>query len=214
MSLINALLGKFPATVWLVGSAFTEAARAFLYEHPPHAPCIAEYGEGFPRFLSSRPGAERLSYLRAFVELEWHVGHISVAIDHRAMSLQELAAIGSEALIDTVVELQPGLRYLRASWPIDELIQLYLSESAPDSFVFNPENVWLQLRGARGEFHIDRLDEAEFVFRSSIAGGQPISAAAELALLTNSNFDPGQALMRMVAEGLLTRVGERASGER
>jgi hypothetical protein len=214
-SLINALLGKFPAAVWLVGSTFvTEAARTFVHKHPPHAPCIADYGEMFPRFLSSCPGAERLLYLREFAELEWILGHISVAINQGALSLQELATFGSEALIDAIVELQPGVRYLQASWPIDELIHLYLSGTAPDSFVFNSANVWLQIRGARGEFQIDRLGEAEFVFRNSIAAGQPIGVAVERALDRDSNFDYGQALVTLVTDKLVTHMASGAAGEK
>src|SRR6266567_5572931 len=49
-SLVTALLGKFPATVWLVGSQFVnEAAQHYIREHLPRKPCIAEYGEVFPQ---------------------------------------------------------------------------------------------------------------------------------------------------------------------
>ena len=69
-SLVTALLDRFPATVWLVGSVFvTQAAREFVYENPPSKPCIAEYGERFPGFLATRPGASRIPYLRQFGEL-------------------------------------------------------------------------------------------------------------------------------------------------
>src|SRR5438094_2145244 len=59
-SLVDALLVKFPATGWLVGTpVLTQAAKHFVREHPPQAPCIAEYGDLFPDFLSIRAGAER-----------------------------------------------------------------------------------------------------------------------------------------------------------
>src|ERR1700722_18669220 len=61
ISLVIALVGKFPATGWLVGTPFvTEAARHYVHDQPPEAPCIAEYGEGFPQFLAECPGGERL----------------------------------------------------------------------------------------------------------------------------------------------------------
>src|SRR5207248_259669 len=70
-SLVEALLVKFPATAWLVGTPFlTSATRRFVVEHPPQAPCIAEYGEEFPDFLSRYPGVDGLPYLRDFAELE------------------------------------------------------------------------------------------------------------------------------------------------
>ena len=74
-SLVTALLDRFPATAWLVGSVFlTETARQFVRERPPSRPCIAEYGEELPGFLSARPGTAELPYLCAFAELEWHLG--------------------------------------------------------------------------------------------------------------------------------------------
>src|ERR671931_532493 len=42
-SLVEALLVKFPATGWLMGTSFVmQAAERFVPEHRPTAPCIAE----------------------------------------------------------------------------------------------------------------------------------------------------------------------------
>jgi hypothetical protein len=83
-SLVNALLEKFPATVWLTGSAFpTEAARQFVAAHPPDHPCIAEYGKEFPAFLAALPTAAHLPYLRDFAELERRVGEQRTGDDRR-----------------------------------------------------------------------------------------------------------------------------------
>ena len=137
-SLVDALTVKFPATAWLVGSPFLiQAAEHFVREHPPEAPCIAEYGAAFPEFLTHCPGAGRLPYLREFAQLEWFVGQISIAVD------------GSPS----------GLYYLHASWPVDELLQLYLTDSVPDRFELSPTDVWIEVRGARGEFQLKRVDE-------------------------------------------------------
>lgn len=206
-SLVNALLEKFPATGWLAGTRFlTEAAKRYVRQHPPDAPCIAEYGEGIPRFLLDCPGAERVPYLREFGELEWHVGHVAVAIDEPSVTREELAAIPADTLPDVEFRLQPGLRYLQASWPVDELMQLYLSEIAPARFEFEPANVWIEVRGARGEFRMNRLDQAEFAFRECIGKGQPIGAAAECALDINAAFDAGRALAALIADNLVTAV--------
>src|ERR1700730_18416729 len=61
-SLVAALLGKFPAAIWLVGEPFVAAAaREYFRQFPPQAPCIAEYGENFPRFLVAGAGAEQVT---------------------------------------------------------------------------------------------------------------------------------------------------------
>jgi hypothetical protein len=212
-SLVTALLDKFPATVWLAGSPFvTEAARRFAYEHPPHAPCIAEYGADFPAFLSARPGAERLPYLRAFATLEWHLGFVVMAIDKTAVTLSELSGIGVDVLADAMLTLQPGLRYLHASWPVDDLMTLYLTDTAPDEFVLPTVDAWIEVRGARGEFRFTRLDAGDFAFRQAIVEGRSIGDAADRAL-DNAGFDPGRALATLVGKGLVTAIIQCASGD-
>ena len=55
-SLVTALVNRYPATEWLLGSdAVMEAARLFVATEPPHAPCIAEFGETFGAWLSRLP---------------------------------------------------------------------------------------------------------------------------------------------------------------
>ena len=206
-SLATTLLGRFPATAWLVGDEFlTEAARQFVQEHPPISPCLAEYGEGFPQFLATRSGAERVPCLRSFAELDWALGFVSVAIDHPPIAATALARLDPGALPDVRLTLQPGLRYLLADWPIDELIELYLTDSAPDRFSFDPEEVRLEIRGARGEFHIHRMEPGAFVFRQQTLAGRSIGAAAESALQVDGRFDPAQALAALFTDGLVVGV--------
>ena len=83
-SLTRALLDRFPATVWLVGSELvTDAATSFIREQPPSKPCIAEYGESFPQHLGAHPAAASLPYLSQFAELEWHLGRLALATENR-----------------------------------------------------------------------------------------------------------------------------------
>ena len=148
-SLVTALLETFPATIWLVGSPFvTEAARHYVREHPPSRPCIAEYGEGFPEFLSACPAAECVPYLREFADLERHVGRVSIAVDEPPIGVEALSGIPTDVLPDIVLTLQTGLCYLHASWPIEELMRLYLTDTAPDALEFEPADVQIEIRGA------------------------------------------------------------------
>lgn len=206
-SLATAVLGRFPATAWLAGAPFmTEAARHFVREHPPTSPCLAEYGDAFPRFLSRCPGAESLPYLAAFAELDWALGYVSVAVDGSPMPATVLTGVGAGGLLEARLILQPGLWHLRSDWPIDDLIGLYLTDSAPDRFSFEPRAVQLEIRGARGEFQIRRLDPGVFIFRQQVRNGLPIGAAAERALAADSGFDPAQALASVFADGLVVEV--------
>jgi hypothetical protein len=205
-SLITAIVERFPATVWLIGSALvTDAARNYICEHPPRRPCIAEYGEAFPDFLAAYISGN-VPYLRDFAELEWHLGHVSIAIDHRPIPADTLSTFTAAELPDLCLGFQPGLRYLQFSWPVDELMRLYLTDTAPDSLQFLQESVWIELCGARGEFHFARLTRGDFTFRKSIANGYSLGDAAEAALEADGTFDPGTALKSLLAAGLITGV--------
>ena len=205
-SLVSALLGKFPATAWLVGTRFmTDRAGQFVREHPPRALCIAEYGEAFPRFLAASPAASSVPYLAPFAELEWHIGHVALAVEPPGTGMDALADVGN-ALAESVLTLQPGVRYLEAPWPVDELMRLFLTDEAPDRLALAPEDIWLELRGSRGSFHMKRLDAAGFLFRRALQQALSLAEAAELALDAHSAFAPGDALAALVAEGLLTGI--------
>jgi hypothetical protein len=143
VSLTDSLLTRFPATHWLLGTQFiSEAAKRFVREYPPQVPCIAEYGAGFPEFLGRC--APHLLYVREFAQLEWLVGKAAIDVDR-----------------------QTGVSYLHASWPVDQLLKIYLSEEAPDEFKLEPEDVWMEVRGARGEFQVIRLSKEEFAQREA-----------------------------------------------
>jgi hypothetical protein len=143
-SLVDALLMKFPATEWLIGTPLvTEAAKSFVRENPPGAPCIAEYGDTFPYFLGKYTAAYGLPYLQEFAQLEWYVGKAAIAVDQPPS--------------------KSGVHYLHASWPVDELLKLYLTDSAPDQFAITPVDVWIEVRGSRGEFELNRLDPAKMI---------------------------------------------------
>jgi hypothetical protein len=208
-SLVDALLVKFPATGWLIGTPFLEeGARKFVREHSPEAPCIAEYGASFPDFLSRCAGAERIPYLRDFSELEWHIGQLAVAVEFAPTSGDAFAGIPPDALPNLRLTLQPGLRYLHVSWPVDELMKLYLTETASEQLELAPADVWLELRGARGAFQFNRVDPPDFMFRKCISQGWSIGEAAERTLDVDGNFDPGQALTALIANGLVIAVAQ------
>jgi len=212
-SLVEALLVKFPATGWLIGTPFLrEAARRFVHEHPPQGPCIAEYGAGFPNFLSNLVRA-RLPYIRDFSELEWYVGQVAIAVNSPSVDAGEFSTIDAARLPDTTLKLQPGLRYLDLEWPVDDLLKLYLTETVPDQFELTRARAWIEVRGARGEFHLNRFDRGEFTFRKSISHGRSVGDAAEHALDVNSKFDPGQALAGLIAAGLITAINRGQSKE-
>jgi hypothetical protein len=47
-------------------------------------------------------------------------------------------------------------------WSLDELIGVYLAESAPEQFALRQEDVWLEILGLRGTLSMNRLTFDEF----------------------------------------------------
>ena len=145
-----------------------------------------------------------MRWLKGVGDLEWHVGTVSVAVDEPAISLQHFADAGDVPLEALRLRLQPGLAYLHADWPVDELISLYVSGKAPEQLAFDPAEVWLEVRGARGDFTINRLDEATSAFRDALARERSLAEAIGTASAADAAFDPGAALARLFADKLVT----------
>lgn len=206
-SLVTALRDKYPASAWLVGAhVVTEAAQAFVRSNPPRRPCIAEYGDEFPAFLAQHGRLATSSYVQSFAELEWAVAHVSIAIDRPAASWSQVATMDPLALLASKVLLQPGVRYQQSGWPIDELMTMFLSDSAPETYVLRSSSRCLEVQGARGKLRIDRLDPASFAFRRALLGGQSLGDASETALDCDQAFDAGQALAALIAAKMVVDV--------
>jgi hypothetical protein len=146
-SLTKAIVERFPATVWLLGSELvTTAAEQFVRQRPPSRPCIAEYGEAFPAWLASLPALATFTYVGEFATLEWHLGRVAHEVD--------LAPDG------------PAFHHQRLEQSVDALIQVFLSDDAPERFVLEDGPFWLEVRGHRGELQMQRLSEADFALRA------------------------------------------------
>lgn len=205
-SLVRALVEKFPALVWLAGSPFvTAAAGVFVRQSPPRAPCIAEYGQGFPAFIASRPQAQPIPWLGCVGELEWRLGRVALALEYAPLPMETLAAM-PERLAECAFEWQPGLDYFAAPWPADDLVKLFLSDAAPERYTLNAEDIFLEVRGARGAFSMTRLDRATFIFRDALWRGATVGDAAEQALDADAAFDAGQGLVQLIAAGLAISI--------
>jgi len=207
-SLTAALIAKFPGTAWLIGERrFLACAETFVAARPPAAPCIAEYGAAFPHFLGARERG-RAPYAESFATLEWHVGHVSVAVDAEPADPVAFASLGPPSVVR--VTLQPGVRYLRADWPVDTLFRFFLTDAAPETFRMESEAIALQVRGARGEFRFDRLSPPRFAFRSTLASGADLGTALDAALGADPSTDVATELAALVSERLVTSIVPRA----
>jgi hypothetical protein len=210
-SLARSVVERFAATAWLAGSEFvTQVATRFVCEHPPVRPCLAEYGDRFPAYLMSF-GGTTLPYLEQFATVDWHLGRLAIAVD--TSPRHTLANCGPACLAEAPVTLQPGVEYVALDWPLDELIQFYLSGDPPDQYKLRNEAVCVELRGSRGELWFTRLTKGHYEFRRGLANGVTLRRAAELATRNDESFDPGSALLAMLDAGLVTGLSHAKGGE-
>lgn len=206
-SLVRHLHGRFPTVDWLLGPMpMRRLALEFIAAHAPAGPCMAEYGAEFIPFIEASPEAMRHRYLPAAAQIDWLLGQAAVAIEAPPLPIAALASHAPELLPDLVLRLQPGVRYLVAGWPIDELVRMRLSEQVPDRYVLEAEPVRLEIRGARGAFSINRLESGAFAFRSALARGASIGAAVDAAIEADAQFDAGAALTALFAARLVTVI--------
>jgi hypothetical protein len=83
----------------------------------------------------------------------------------------------------------------------------HLSGVEPERFVLAEADTFVEVRGARGNVRLTRLDGATFTFRKALADGRSLGDAASSALEIDSTFDPGHALRLAVDGGLVTAAG-------
>jgi hypothetical protein len=210
-SLVRALLQKFPASASLVGvESVTRAAHIYVRAEPPRRPCIAEYGQSFPEFLRRTDGLP--PYLAALGELEWAVGRASIAIEAPPLLWEDVVRAGVERLLDSSLALQPGLRYVRSRWAVDELMTAYLNGSEIAATVPVERDSCIEVRGSRGDLSLRRLDSAAYAFRAALADGRSIGAAADAVLDSDAAFDAGSALREIVGSGLVVGLSEGPAG--
>jgi hypothetical protein len=206
-SLVGVIVDRFPAAVWLLGPGFvTAAACDYIRHEPPSRPCLAEYGGSFPKFLAKRPGAQDMHYLEDFAALEWHLGNVAVEIGLPPITIDVLRDRDEATLAGTTFMLQPGVRYLRAAWNVDDLLAQYLADAAPDRFELAAADAPIEVRGARGNVQLTRLASDEHAFRSTLANGATLGTAADRAGAIDRRFDPGSALVRLFAAGLVRGI--------
>lgn len=206
-SLTRHIRGRFPTVEWLLGTPrMMDLAAAFARDTPPSAPCMAEYGLDFAGFLAADPIGQELPYLEDVALLDWHLGDVAVAVDFPALTISELARFHPDRLPDIALRLQPGVRHLESAWPVDDLVRVRLSESAPEQLAFAPMPVAIEIRGARGRFALSRLSPASLRFRATLVEAGTLGDAMQRALDTDPAFDISAGLASLFSEGLVTTI--------
>lgn len=207
-SLRAALETTFPVVCRLVGDDFFRgAARAFVRQHPPTAPCLGEYGAEFAGFLADFPPARALPYLGDVARLEWalnesHLAAVAVALDPQAIA--GLPAADYPALRFV---LHPASRLVESRFPIDRIWTANQPGADSDAVIDLATGgcSLLVCRDSRGAgFH--RVAPAEFRFVERLALGRCLAEAYEHAAQDQPDFAPAGILHRLLSCGFLAGI--------
>ena len=119
--IISAFDDDFPALAAVVGQrTFARLTRAYLEDHPSHSFTLRNLGSEIAPWLSQHPehAGQRPTLALDVARLEW--AHIE-AFDNgeeRALTLADLGQLGE----DSMLSLQPHLRLLELSHPVDSFV--------------------------------------------------------------------------------------------
>jgi hypothetical protein len=202
-TLTAALKATFPVVCRLVHDRFFDyAAHAFIRDNLPASPCLVEYGGDFPAFLAGFPPAASLGYLADVAELEWAINR-ALRAPHHQVSIpisSLLAAQGDPAQI--CLRITASCEYVASPYPIHRIWQLNRPGAAPAEMVLDGPGAWLEIRGS-GWLQITELPPAVWTFRSQIASGATLGAAAASALAIAPDFDLPPALAALFEAALV-----------
>ena len=199
-SLVGALASTFPTVQAIVGEAFFRTlAEGFVPRELPGQPVLAEYGAGFPAFVSAYGPAAALPYLADMAQLDWALNWAFHAPLEDRLTVSGLADLPAESLFDLKPVLAAGSTLLRSPYPIDRIWHA----SQPGATVGTvsledgPASVLVLRRPDDAAFA--SLDLAEAAFVAALAEGASLGEAAQATVSVEPAADPSGIFARLLA---------------
>ena len=199
-SLVGALASTFPTVQEIVGAAFFQTmAEGFVLRDPPVQPVLAEYGAGFPAFVSGYGPAAALPYLADMAALDWALNLAFHAPLEDRLTAANLAGLPAERLFDLKPALAAGSALLRSPYPIDRIWHASQpgTTAASVSLAEGPASVLVLRRPDDAAFA--SLDPPDAAFVAALAAGASLGEAAEAAFAVEPHFDTSMTFARLLS---------------
>ncbi len=203
VSLIDALQANFPVTYKLVGDQFFRVmAGEYIRAEIPKSPILSEYGDSFPKFISSFRPAQDLPYLSdvAAVELAWTQSYHAAD----ALSLSSFEGVNANELVEAVCTMHPSVRFVSSASPIGAIWLGHQVEPFTSPKEWNSESVMLVRPDADVVLHF--LGDAELTFVQQLCRGERVEDAAIAALEKDTSFNAGACLVKLLRVGAITSI--------
>jgi hypothetical protein len=206
---IDALAANYPAVARLVGDEwFRAAAAVFVQMHLPQRPMLVEYGEDFPRFLSTFEPAAELPYLSNVAQLDrfWTESHI--AADQTPIVAAAMADLEPDVLAGAVLRPHSSARWhWFADQPIFSLWRCNRDAANTDALrtlVWRGEGVLLVRPHSTVE--AIELSAGGCAFIDACAAGAPLSDAGLAAFAADPDMDLSALMAQLLRAGAFSEI--------
>jgi len=201
VSLVNALATVFPATMRLTGVDFFRAmARFHVRATPPTSPLLFEYGRDFPDFIERYEYARSMPWLADVARIERAWLDAYHAADVEPLAPQVLASIPPERLVEAVLTPHPATRIVCSRFPAVTIFAANRGDGPVGRIAATePEDALATRPGL--EVIVRRLPPGSAIFLKRLIAGEPLGAAAAVALADSPAFDLSANITGMLEAG-------------
>ncbi|RWN55940.1 DNA-binding domain-containing protein [Mesorhizobium sp.] len=208
VSLIDALVASFPATLRITGPDFFRAmARFHVRETPPTSPLLFEYGRDFPDFIERYDYARPMPWLADVARLERAWLDAYHAADAEPLACVALASIPPERLADTVFVRHPATHAIRSRYPVVTIFAANRRDRPVGRIEADgPEDALVTRPGL--EVFVRHLPPGGAAFLDRLMAGEPLGVAAAAAFAETAEFDLAANIAGLLQAGAFTAADQ------
>ena len=190
-SLIGVLAAAYPGVERLVGIQFFRfAARQYVATHPPDAPQLLAYGDGFAGFVDAFPPAATVPYLGDVARLEWARNEALFAADAEPLDPAAVGRTAADRYPCLRFALHPAVRLVASRYPvlaIWEANQACHETVPPVALDAGGQHVLVSRPHLRVDTHA--VSAGAFTLLEGLGCGAMLAEAAEQALAVEPGLD-------------------------
>ncbi len=185
---------------------FANLTRQYIRLHPPTAPCLFEYGSGFPEFLSNIPTLSELPYISDVAQLEWLWNESFHAPSAPTICTDDLARVPAGELGGLVFTPHPSLRLIASHYSLKQIWDLHQCDADPDATVnLDDDGDALVLVRSNVDVQIIKLNLCGFMFASRLVDGACLENAFGAVEEIDDGTEAPNTLGLLIAAGAFQR---------
>ena len=206
VALAETLRASYPVVAELLGDQlFAETAFAFARHHPAGDPVLLGYGPGFPAFLADQAWIADLPYLPDVAAIERLRTEAHMAADGPALSLTDVAGLGTDHWPTLRLRLHPATRIAWLSTPALTIWRAH--HETPEFETLAPD--WraegVLVTRPDGVLQVHELDAPAHRLIFGLRLGETAGQAAAATAATYPEADLASAFATLVNAGALAR---------